>query len=277
MMAQDTPVYIELHNSLSVPAAGTTEGTTANITENDSIGADSQEWERRVAARLRQIMIGKARPEYRHYVAEVPREWRTPQQPHTPDPRSRISKRQFDRVLGEWRRQLHEFDTAPWLFNNTASLGNLPPPGLEEPTQMSVAQRWGGDGCNEVQDRNPRVIQLLLAEQFPEQEPLPIMIANQVLEPEPMTLADKVPDPVLLPQARLALRVGPQAPADKMPPPSPFLLESLFPEEEKCVVDDQTLNKHALATCAKTTKVMSRNISSTRKYDAQALSLAGGA
>lgn len=82
---------------------------------------DAQMWSRREAARQRQIMIGKARPEYRRYVAEVPPLRRSPSQPTTPDTRARVSKRQFDRALGEWRRRLHEFDSAPWLFGNDAT------------------------------------------------------------------------------------------------------------------------------------------------------------
>lgn len=62
---------------------------------------------------MRQIMIGKARPEYRRYVVDVPPEQRDPAQPSTPDPRARVSKRQFDRALSEWRRRLHEFDSTP--------------------------------------------------------------------------------------------------------------------------------------------------------------------
>mmetsp|Transcript_27546 Transcript_27546/g.91404 ORF Transcript_27546/g.91404 Transcript_27546/m.91404 type:complete len:425 (-) Transcript_27546:435-1709(-) len=66
---------------------------------------------RRENARVRQINIGKARPEYRRYIQEVPREKRPSSQPRTPDPRTRASKRQFDRELSSWRRHLHEWDT----------------------------------------------------------------------------------------------------------------------------------------------------------------------
>lgn len=77
-------------------------------------GDDSEQtWSRREAARRRQIMIGKARPEYRRYLDEVPLEERDESQPSTPDPRARVSKRQFDRALGDWRRRLHEYDATP--------------------------------------------------------------------------------------------------------------------------------------------------------------------
>jgi len=66
--------------------------------------------DRRVAARQRQVDIGKARPEYLRYLQCVPKEQRTPTCPRTPDPLACVSKRQFDRQLSGWRRQLHEYD-----------------------------------------------------------------------------------------------------------------------------------------------------------------------
>jgi hypothetical protein len=80
---------------------------------------DESAWQRRAQARLRQIQIGKARPEYRRYIHEVPPESRTKSQPSTPDPYDRVSKRQFDRALGAWRRQLHDFDApGQWQGQN---------------------------------------------------------------------------------------------------------------------------------------------------------------
>lgn len=74
---------------------------------------DGCAWSRREAARIKQIQIGKARPEYQRYLREVPHHRRNSSQPITPDPRARVSKRQFDRALGDWRRRLHEFDAVP--------------------------------------------------------------------------------------------------------------------------------------------------------------------
>jgi len=77
----------------------------------DVVPVESDEvWSRRVASRQRQINIGKNRPEYKRYVQQVSTTDRTRDQPQTPDFTARISKRQFDRGLGNWRRQLHEFD-----------------------------------------------------------------------------------------------------------------------------------------------------------------------
>jgi len=67
-------------------------------------------WARRASARLHQIAIAKARPEYRHYARTVPMEERRPGMPQTPDPYEQISKSAFDRQLLLWRRQLHEFE-----------------------------------------------------------------------------------------------------------------------------------------------------------------------
>mmetsp|Transcript_20254 Transcript_20254/g.57916 ORF Transcript_20254/g.57916 Transcript_20254/m.57916 type:complete len:431 (+) Transcript_20254:100-1392(+) len=73
-------------------------------------GSDATITARRVAARQRQIEIGKARPEYLEYVQRVPPSRRKESDPQTPDPCARVSKRQFDRQLSNWRRMLHEYD-----------------------------------------------------------------------------------------------------------------------------------------------------------------------
>lgn len=80
---------------------------------DDALDESDSAWSRREAARLKQIQIGKARPEYQRYLREVPPNERRASQPSTPDPRARVSKRQFDRLLGDWRRRLHEFDSVP--------------------------------------------------------------------------------------------------------------------------------------------------------------------
>lgn len=86
-------------------------GAQEELEDEPADTADSPEvWQRREAARLRQIMIGKARPEYKRFLLEVPVDCRNDAHPSTPDPRAKVSKRQFDRSLGEWRRRLHEYD-----------------------------------------------------------------------------------------------------------------------------------------------------------------------
>lgn len=100
--------------------------------------ADGCAWSRREAARIKQIQIGKARPEYQRYLREVPHNRRNSSQPTTPDPRARVSKRQFDRALGDWRRRLHEFDAFP----------RGPPRHESEAQWSSIGQSsrnsWGG-------------------------------------------------------------------------------------------------------------------------------------
>eukprot|EP00928_Gymnodinium_smaydae_P072425 TRINITY_DN5578_c0_g1_i2.p1 TRINITY_DN5578_c0_g1~~TRINITY_DN5578_c0_g1_i2.p1 ORF type:complete len:672 (-),score=147.91 TRINITY_DN5578_c0_g1_i2:175-2190(-) len=85
-----------------------------DVDEGGASAGGPATWQRRESARLRQIMIGKARPEYRRYISEVPRGARSASRPVTPDPRARVSKRQFDRSLSEWRRRLHEYDPPQW-------------------------------------------------------------------------------------------------------------------------------------------------------------------
>lgn len=79
----------------------------------DDVDEDDNAWNRREAARMKQIQIGKARPEYQRYIREVPLSQRRPSQPSTPDPSARVSKRQFDRALADWRRLLHDYDIVP--------------------------------------------------------------------------------------------------------------------------------------------------------------------
>lgn len=129
---------------------------------------DGCAWSRREAARIKQIQIGKARPEYLRYVREVLPSRRTPSQPSTPDPRARVSKRQFDRALGDWRRRLHEFDAVPrgapraqeaeaasWSWNGSSPakkssaadakwLADVARPGLEGTIAQSTQQTDSG-------------------------------------------------------------------------------------------------------------------------------------
>lgn len=105
-------------------------------------------WSRREAARQRQIMIGKARPEYQRYITRIPPECRSPSQPATPDPRARVSKRLFDRALGEWRRRLHEYDASPWSSWNTRSAHEWPSgPGPPSPS-VAVVAPYGDEGLS---------------------------------------------------------------------------------------------------------------------------------
>jgi len=110
---------------------------------------DSCAWSRREAARIKQIQIGKSRPEYQRYLREVPHNRRSSSQPGTPDPRARVSKRQFDRALGDWRRRLHEFDAVPRGPPRTHQQAELEAswaPQLPQTSWSSPEKNAGGKG-----------------------------------------------------------------------------------------------------------------------------------
>jgi len=119
---------------------------------------DEKTWTQRAQARLRQIKLGKSRPEYSRYVAEIPRESRTASHPSTPDPYERISKRQFDHLLSAWRRKLHDYDeeqpSAP------ASRANLP--------ALSLSEHLGLESEEKEKCPKPEVMSLSLADHLAE-------------------------------------------------------------------------------------------------------------
>lgn len=109
----------------------------------EQVADDEEVWARRQQARQRQILIGKARPEYRRYALQVSRDQRQREHPQTPDPMARIPKRQFDHTLGEWRRRLHEFDDAangrPAETGSSSRAPATPPKQRGSETASSVA------------------------------------------------------------------------------------------------------------------------------------------
>lgn len=90
--------------------------TSRAVFQQDSDVEVEQETHKRT--RQRQIDIGKARPEYKRYLQRVPKNQRGPNDAHTPDPKARMSKRHFDRTVGEWRRALHEYDAQARKLND---------------------------------------------------------------------------------------------------------------------------------------------------------------
>lgn len=117
----------------------------AEVLQDDDTAAA---WSRRELARQRQIMIGKARPEYRRYVTKIPPDCRSSSQPTTPDPRERVSKRQFDHSLSEWRRKLHEYDASPGSSWNDGSARGWPVnPGPSSPS-LAVCTPYGDEACS---------------------------------------------------------------------------------------------------------------------------------
>eukprot|EP00930_Biecheleria_cincta_P060486 TRINITY_DN46123_c0_g1_i1.p1 TRINITY_DN46123_c0_g1~~TRINITY_DN46123_c0_g1_i1.p1 ORF type:complete len:537 (+),score=61.01 TRINITY_DN46123_c0_g1_i1:43-1653(+) len=99
------------------------KGSEAEQLEED-VEVSEECWSRRASARLRQIKIGKARPEYQWYDQAVPAPQRLPHHPVTPDPYARISKRSFDRQLSQWRRSLHDFDASMLPDNEPSTSSN---------------------------------------------------------------------------------------------------------------------------------------------------------
>lgn len=75
---------------------------------------DTDERRRRLEQRQKQIVYGKETEGYAKYTCVVPRpcdrEYHNPLHALTPRPEYDCSKRQFDRVLNAWRRQLHQWD-----------------------------------------------------------------------------------------------------------------------------------------------------------------------
>ncbi|KAK7194540.1 Histone RNA hairpin-binding protein RNA-binding domain containing protein [Novymonas esmeraldas] len=114
---------------------------------------DTDERRRRLDQRRKQIIYGKETEGYVKYNALIPRpcdrEFHNPLHAITPRPEYDCSKRQFDRVLNAWRRQLHQWDDCDvemveerFLPLGTATLldlGLCRPPSNRTPTAATVA------------------------------------------------------------------------------------------------------------------------------------------
>ncbi|KAK5578013.1 hypothetical protein RB653_002963 [Dictyostelium firmibasis] len=73
---------------------------------------------KRLAARQRQIDIGKMTAGYKNYIVLVPKSKRKPTDPKTPNKNQVCSKRSWDGQIKKWRRQLHEnYDWTGIPFN----------------------------------------------------------------------------------------------------------------------------------------------------------------
>ena len=69
--------------------------------------------EKRVQKRQRQIQLGKMSEGYQNYIAKVPKEKRIPNElkhPKTPDVYLKVSKRNFEKQMRNWRNLLHLWD-----------------------------------------------------------------------------------------------------------------------------------------------------------------------
>ena len=74
--------------------------------------------EKRLEARARQIDIGKKSQAYVCYAQTVPKAARGRFDPLTPDPKDRLSKKQFDNAVRQWKSRLHE-----WFAQHQAQPG----------------------------------------------------------------------------------------------------------------------------------------------------------
>ncbi|KPI90014.1 hypothetical protein ABL78_0874 [Leptomonas seymouri] len=116
---------------------------------------DTDERRRRLEQRQKQIAYGKETEGYAKYTCLVPRpcdrEYHNQLHALTPRPEYDCSKRQFDRVLNAWRRQLHQWDDCDlnnpdkkFLPSGKAtlldlSLAEAPAPAAHTPTANSTS------------------------------------------------------------------------------------------------------------------------------------------
>ncbi|CAG9575204.1 conserved hypothetical protein [Leishmania major strain Friedlin] len=88
--------------------------TAVPVPANMINAGDTDERRRRLDQRRKQIVYGKETEGYLKYTSMIPRpcdrEYHNPLHAITPRPEYDCSKRQFDRVLNAWRRQLHQWD-----------------------------------------------------------------------------------------------------------------------------------------------------------------------
>lgn len=99
----------------------------------------------RITQRMRQIDIGKNTPEYKHYIATVPRHMRSrniKEHPRTPNPREKMPNKWWKAALKNWRKSLHKYDPPPMAL--TPANGATHSHGLNN--------RNGGNGVNKVDD-----------------------------------------------------------------------------------------------------------------------------
>ncbi|KAG5477060.1 hypothetical protein LSCM1_05400 [Leishmania martiniquensis] len=115
---------------------------------------DTDERRRRLEQRRKQIVYGKETEGYLKYTSLISRlcdrEYHNPLHAITPRPEYDCSKRQFDRVLNAWRRQLHQWDDydvnhiderfLPLGKASLLDLGLCHPPSNHTPTTSSIAE-----------------------------------------------------------------------------------------------------------------------------------------
>ncbi|CAC9494818.1 conserved hypothetical protein [Leishmania infantum JPCM5] len=127
--------------------------TAVPVPDNMINSGDTEERRRRLDQRRKQIVYGKETEGYLKYTSMISRpcdrEYHNPLHAITPRPEYDCSKRQFDRVLNAWRRQLHQWDDYdadniderffPLGKASLLDLGLCHPPANHTPTTATAA------------------------------------------------------------------------------------------------------------------------------------------
>ena len=72
----------------------------------------------RITQRMRQIDIGKNTPEYKNYIATIPKNKRESHHPRTPNPKYKMPNKHWKTAVNRWRKALHAFDLDAPQKNN---------------------------------------------------------------------------------------------------------------------------------------------------------------
>ncbi|CBZ27757.1 conserved hypothetical protein [Leishmania mexicana MHOM/GT/2001/U1103] len=135
--------------------------TAVPVPSNMINAGDTDERRRRLDQRRKQIIYGKETEGYLKYTSMISRpcdrEYHNPLHAITPRPEYDCSKRQFDRVLNAWRRQLHQWDDydadniderfLPLGKASLLDLGLCHPPANHTPTTATAAAAAAAPGA----------------------------------------------------------------------------------------------------------------------------------
>lgn len=101
---------MSLHSTGNAPLNASRMHANSLITEvSEMPEATEEEWQHRIDQRIKCIELGRQTPEYKKYLAAIPKEARGEGAPMTPDPNDRnLSKRQWKVVNNEWRKSLKD-------------------------------------------------------------------------------------------------------------------------------------------------------------------------
>ncbi|KAF2070220.1 hypothetical protein CYY_008466 [Polysphondylium violaceum] len=98
------------NNTTIVPAAENDESVDLTASASAKKQPAREADPKRLAARQRQIDIGKMTVGYKNFIEQVPKSKRKPTDPKTPNKYQICSKRSWDGQVRKWRRLLHQYD-----------------------------------------------------------------------------------------------------------------------------------------------------------------------